>query len=157
MKQWILYLGFILLEFFPTAVGYTFSFQPVDPSKETLPTRQTSQATKSRVVHTTYWDMQVTKESCCFFLNTIWKSTLKNAQSSSEMAEIPILSPVNCSIPFSSICSRWELFKKWASMTHFYDQCTTRKTLSNQIAVQIRHVYCCKTKYAGWTECIHLY
>lgn len=92
-----------------------------------------------------------------FFFNTTWKSTLKSEQSSSEMAEISILSPVNCSIPFSSICSRWELFKKWASMTHFYDQCTICKMLSNQIAVQIRHVYCCKTKYAGWTECIHLY
>lgn len=157
MKQWILYLDFILLEVFPKAIGHTLIFQPVNPFKETLPTRQMSQATMSRVVHITYWDMQLKQLLFFFFFNTTWKSTLKSEQSSSEMAEISILSPVNCSIPFSSICSRWELFKKWASMTHFYDQCTICKMLSNQIAVQIRHVYCCKTKYAGWTECIHLY
>lgn len=48
------------------------------------------------------------KSSCCFFATQCQrKATLKKtALSSSEMAKIPICSPVNCSIPFSLICTR---------------------------------------------------
>lgn len=152
MKQWILYLAFYPSQAFPNS-HWIYLQLPACRSFQGNPAHKANEPSHNELVHITYWDMQLK----LLLFNTIWKSTLKSAQSSSGMAEIPTFSLVNCSIPFSSICSRWELFKKWASMTHFYDQCTIRKMLSNQIAVQIRHVYCCKTKYAGWTECIHLY
>lgn len=58
-------------ELFPTAISHTFSFQPANPSKETLPTRQMSHATMSRVVHITYWDLQVTKGKLLHFCNAM--------------------------------------------------------------------------------------